>query len=133
MLGREGASSRSPAVGPSNAGSATEAIIASNSGFRTRVVALRDDWWLRDQGPMLGQLADSKNAVALLSNGPKNYTLVDAKAGTQTKVTPDVAATLSGFAFSLYRPFPDGALKLMDVVKFGTRRGRKLIDIVVSQ
>ena len=97
------------------------AIIASNSGFRTRVVALRDDWWVRDQGPMLGQMSDSKQAVALLPAGAKSYRVVNPKTGTEQTVTPPIAETISAFAHQLYRPLPDGVLKVSDVIAFGAR------------
>jgi len=97
------------------------AIISSNSGFRTRVVALRDDWWVRDQGPMLGQLSDSRQAVALLPTSAKSYRLINPKAGTDEPVTPKNAETISAFAHQLYRPLPEGALRVSDVVAFGAR------------
>ncbi|HYM24616.1 MAG TPA: NHLP bacteriocin export ABC transporter permease/ATPase subunit [Vicinamibacterales bacterium] len=97
------------------------AIIASNSGFRTRVVALRDDWWSRDQGPMLGQMAETKQSVALLPSGPKSYKVVNPKDGTEQAVTPRVAETISAFAHQLYRPMPEGQLKVSDVIAFGAR------------
>ena len=45
--------------------------IAMASGFRTRVVALRDDWWRQDIGPLLGQLAEAKDPVAILPTGTR--------------------------------------------------------------
>jgi NHLM bacteriocin system ABC transporter ATP-binding protein len=95
--------------------------IASASGFRTRVVALRGDWWNRDHGPLLGQLEKTKAPVAILPAGPKSYDCVDPKSGKRTRVTPDVAASLSAFAHSFYRPFPDGSLNAREIMKFGAR------------
>src|SRR5690606_30993181 len=40
--------------------------IASASSFRTRVVALRDNWQRGDNGPLLGQWAESNRPVALI-------------------------------------------------------------------
>jgi ATP-binding cassette subfamily C protein len=97
------------------------AIISSTSGFRTRTVALRDDWWERDQGPMLGQLVSTKQPVALLPNGPTAYVAVDPSTGTRQAISSDMAATISAFAYQLYRPFPEGTLRVIDVVKFGAR------------
>ena len=84
--------------------------IASVSGFRTRIVALRGDWWRFDNGPLLALNEQTKMPVALLPTGPRAYEYVDGKTGEQGKVTPQVARTLSGFAYAFYRPFPDGAL-----------------------
>lgn len=95
--------------------------IASASGFRTRVVALRGDWWNRDHGPLLGQLEKTKAPVAILPTGPRSYDCVDPKSGKRTKVRPELAATLSAFAHGFYRPFPDGPLEVREIMKFGAR------------
>ena len=99
------------------------AAIASASGFRTRVVALRGDWWRADQGPLLCQRTETRTPVALLPNGPKAYTVVEGPGGPRqkVKVTAEVAATLSGFAYSFYRPFPDAPLSVRGLVRFGVR------------
>jgi NHLM bacteriocin system ABC transporter ATP-binding protein len=99
--------------------------IATASGFRTRVVALRDRWFAEDNGPLLGQLAETKDAVALLPRGSGAYECVVPRTGARTPVSETVAGTLSGFAYTFYRPFPEGALRVSDVVKFGTRRVQK--------
>ncbi len=44
----------------------TVAAVSSASGFRTRLVALRDDWWQFDHGPLLGQIQATRDPVALL-------------------------------------------------------------------
>jgi NHLM bacteriocin system ABC transporter ATP-binding protein len=96
------------------------AIIASNSGFRTRVVALRDTWWQHDHGPLLGQHAETKQPVALLQPAPTAYTVVG-EGATPRPVTAAMAAKLSDFAYTLYRPFPEGRLGVSDLVTFGAR------------
>jgi NHLM bacteriocin system ABC transporter ATP-binding protein len=93
--------------------------IASASGFRTRVVALRDDWWRADQGPMLAQLGETRDVVALLPKGPRVYECLDPRTGKRTPINKEIAGNLSDFAYTFYRPFPDGELKVTDVVKFG--------------
>ncbi len=97
------------------------AAVASASGFRTRVVALRDDWWRRDQGPLLGQIEATKVPVALLPTGPRSYECVDGRTGQRAPVTPELAATLSGFAYTVYRPLPDGEIGVRELVRFGAR------------
>ncbi len=97
------------------------AAIASASSFRTRVVALRDDWMRSDNGPLLGQWAESKDPVALLPKGPRAYECVDPKAGTRTPVTNEVAERLSSFAYTFYRPFPETDLTVSKLVRFGAR------------
>lgn len=97
------------------------AAIANASGFRTRVVALRDDWWNRDCGPLIGKRADSNQPVAVLPKGPRSYECFDPKAGTRTAVDAAVADTIAPFAYTCYRPLPDTASSAMDLVRFGAR------------
>ena len=97
------------------------AAIANASGFRTRVVALRDDWWNRDCGPLIGKRADSNMPVAVLPNGPRSYVCFDPKAGTRTTVDEAVADTIAPFAYTCYRPLPDNASSAADLLKFGAR------------
>lgn len=93
--------------------------IASASGFRTRVVALRDDWWRRDHGPMLALAETTKTPVALLPGRTSAYEYEDAKSGARGPVTEEVAATLTPFAHTFYRPFPPGPVTVTGLVRFG--------------
>ena len=97
------------------------AAIANASGFRTRVVALRDDWWRRDQGPLLGQIEATKAPVALLPSGPQSYECVEPKTGTRTALSVEAASSLSAFAYTFYRPFPDRELRVTDLIRFGAQ------------
>jgi ATP-binding cassette subfamily C protein len=95
--------------------------IASASGFRTRVVALRDDWMKTDNGPLLGQWAESNDPVALIPKSPRAYECLDPKTGKRVPVTPKMAEQLSGFAYTFYRPFPEGELTVSKLVRFGAQ------------
>ena len=95
--------------------------ISSASGFKTRVVALRGDWWNFDHSSLLGQWADTKTPVALLQTSTHTYDVLDVVTGTREKVTPEVAARLSDFAHTFYRPFPTTALTTRALVSFGAR------------
>jgi ATP-binding cassette subfamily C protein len=97
------------------------AIISSASGFRTRTVALRDNWYEGDQGPILGQLAASKQPIALLPDGPRAYSMITPSTGERRKVDAMVAGGISPFGYTLYRPFPEGALRVVDLLRFGAR------------
>lgn len=97
------------------------AEVAKASRFRTRPVALRDDWYRRDMGPLLGFWEQSKMPVALIPDGPRAYVMIDPVAGTKKKVNDRTTEGLSPFALTFYRPFPDGALSVKDLVKFGAR------------
>src|SRR5581483_6207845 len=77
------------------------------------------DWFKEDHGSLLGQMAASKEPVALLQAGPGVYERVNPKTGERVRVTSANVDELSVFAFSFYRPFPDGELTVRDVVRFG--------------
>jgi ATP-binding cassette subfamily C protein len=97
------------------------AAVARASRFRTRRVALRDDWWLADNGPLLATLAESGRPVALLPLGGRHtgYRLHDPRAAAPVPLTPEVAATVAPIADALYRPFPERALTVWEVLRFG--------------
>ena len=97
------------------------AAIAIASGFRTRVVALRDDWWRSDSGPLLGQMSESKDAVALLPKGNRGYEIVNPKTGTRAPMNAKTGVELLDFAYTFYRPFPEQELTLSQVVRFGAQ------------
>jgi NHLM bacteriocin system ABC transporter ATP-binding protein len=98
------------------------------SRLRARTVALRGEWWGHDHGPLLARLAEDERPVALLCTrrrGRSHYVLHDPLDGTARLVTPDIAATLTPFAHTFYRPFPDttlGARHLLTFGAFGCKR-----------
>lgn len=93
--------------------------IAKASRFRVRSIALRDDWWRHDGGPILGKLGGSGSPVALLPTGPASYECVNPGTGARHKVTEDFAESIDPFGVTFYRPFDDGPLSAVDLVKFG--------------
>ncbi len=120
--------------------------ITSASRIRTRQVALRGDWWEKDNGPLLAFLqkegvppadpaADNHRAeehpVALLPVSTNQYVLHNPLNHTQVIVTESVAATLSPFAYSFYRPFPDAPLRPWDVWRFGMQGSRADLRLVL--
>ncbi len=95
------------------------AAVAKASRFQTRQVALRDDWWNHDHGPILARDEDSGDPRALVPTGPSSYQVIDPKTGTSRKVNEQVAAELAPFGTVFYRRFPDGDLTAWKLVKFG--------------
>jgi ATP-binding cassette subfamily C protein len=96
-------------------------MIAKASRFRTRRVALRDDWWRRDQGPILAELEESGDYVALLPAGARSYVMVDPVSGARQRVSALVADRLGMFGTVFYRPFPDGPVSPKTFLEFGMR------------
>jgi NHLM bacteriocin system ABC transporter ATP-binding protein len=99
------------------------AAIARASRFRTRRVTLRDDWWNHENGSLLTYRGADKVPVALIrvSGRSARYELHDPRTGTVEVVTRAIAETLAPIGESFYRPFPDKALGVWDVVKFGAQ------------
>jgi NHLM bacteriocin system ABC transporter ATP-binding protein len=95
------------------------AAIAKASRFRTRQIALRDEWWRRDSGPIIGKLGPEARPVALLPVGLDRYECVDPMTGSREPVTEDLASGLDPFGATFYRSFPDGSLTAKDLVRFG--------------
>ena len=94
--------------------------IARASRLRTRMVALRDDWWRHDNGPLLAFIGEHKSPAALV-HGRKGYVLHDPLHGTEVPLTPALAGELQPFAHTFYRPFPDRSLNIFAVVRSGLR------------
>jgi ATP-binding cassette subfamily C protein len=120
------------------------AAIARASGVRLRRVALREDWWTRDNGPLLARTLPPEAAspsddsdvppvrpVALVPDAPGRYRCIDPATGADAPLDAALAGRLYPFAYSFYRPFPDGPLAWTDVVRFGLRACRRDLLLVV--
>jgi ATP-binding cassette subfamily C protein len=95
--------------------------IAAASHFRIRRVALADDWWNRDQGPLLGQREGDGAPVAILPAKAGRYDRVDPRSGERTRLDEERAGELSPFAYSFYRPFDDGPVSARQLARFAVR------------
>jgi NHLM bacteriocin system ABC transporter ATP-binding protein len=96
--------------------------IAKASGFRSRQVVLKDDWWKTDNGPLLAFIEEGGHPVALLPQGPSGYRLVNPADGTEAVVTEQLAQKLKTVAHMFYRSFPTYPLTVLDILKFGSHR-----------
>ncbi len=109
------------------------AAILRASRVRARQVALRGNWWLEDNGPLLAHVAEGKRPVALLrasAAGP--YVLHDAPARSQRPVDAALAETLEPFAHTFYRTFPETPLKMRDVLRFAVHGCSRDLWVVVA-
>jgi NHLM bacteriocin system ABC transporter ATP-binding protein len=93
--------------------------IVAASRIRLRKVALRNQWWKDDNGPMVAFLGEEKHPVALLPTSEHSYVLHNPVSGTLAPVNALLASQLDFHAVSFYRPFPDRNLNVLDLVKFG--------------
>lgn len=83
-----------------------------------REVILEDQWWTRDNGPILVYFEEDGRPAALIPASPASYQLYDMERGTQTKVTEELAYQLKPHGVIFYRPFPAKKLNLVDLMKF---------------
>ncbi|HEX4498009.1 MAG TPA: NHLP bacteriocin export ABC transporter permease/ATPase subunit [Thermoanaerobaculia bacterium] len=105
------------------------AQICAASRVRSRRVILRDDWWRRDNGALVGFLTldpeqQTKRPVALLPASSRAYEMIDPEAGTRVRVDAAVAESLSGDAHMFYPPFPERPLTRGDLLR-ATFAGRR--------
>lgn len=107
------------------------ARICNSSRVRQRLVMLRDDWWNRDNGPLLAFLGtesrDQKGPrmagkpVALLPTSPDSYELVEPQTGDRRPVDEELALDLEAEAFMFYPPLPERAVGIADLLKLAFR------------
>lgn len=105
--------------------------IAKASRVRLRQVALKGEWWRRDNGPLLAYLEEGKKPVALLPKSKTSYELWNPAGDPPALVTPEVALTIASFAYTFYRPFPDRLITAAEMFRFGLRPGRSDLVTVV--
>lgn len=91
--------------------------IARASRVRIRQVLLRDEWWLKESGPILAFTGKDEEPVALLPAGG-GYEMVDPCTGQKTRINHQTACLLQANAYVWYRSFPDRAMSLLDLLKF---------------
>jgi len=113
------------------------AQICVASRVRSRRVILRDDWWRRDNGPLVGfRFLDAeqkaRRPVALLPTSARSYEMVDPVERTRSPVDAALAETLAGDAHMLYPPLPERPVARGDLLRLALR-GRRgdLVTIVL--
>jgi ATP-binding cassette subfamily C protein len=109
-----------PAAGGATLRTPLDAI-AQASHVRVRRVALRGDWWRRDNGPLLASMAADKRPVALLIGVRPPYQLYDPGTGTTRPLNAELAAELEPFAHTFFRALPARAITPFEVLRFGMR------------
>jgi len=93
--------------------------VCAISGVRFRQVALKEEWWTTDNGPLLATQGEVKDWVALLQRNDKRYEIYNPISGERQLLNDEYAKTLGPYAYAFYRPFPSKALNALDLLKFG--------------
>ncbi len=86
--------------------------IAKASRIRYRQVALRGDWWKRDNGPLLAFFEEDNRPIALIPQSLNTYKLFDTTNKKEMFVDADTAKLIKPFAYVFYRPFPSEPIGL---------------------
>lgn len=114
------------------------ARICDASRVRVRRVLLRDDWWRRDNGPLvafrtLDEEQKLRQPVALLPTSARGYALVDPVERTRTPVDAGVSESLSGEAYMFYPPLPERPVGKGDLLRMalGDRQRHDLATILL--
>jgi ATP-binding cassette subfamily C protein len=104
--------------------------LARLTGFGFRRVLLRDEWWRRDNGPLIGHFAETRMPVALLPDGRGRTWLVDGNG--ETRITEGIAGALEPEAITFYRPPPPEIRSLPGLAKLIFRGGRGDLTAIVA-
>ncbi len=105
--------------------------IARASRIRTRRVILSGKWWNSDCGALLAYTKEGDRPVALLPINSNKYEVFSPHDRQRIPVDINIAQQISPVAYMLYRPFPERALKTLDIVKFALRGRERDIAVVL--
>ncbi|HEY0706280.1 MAG TPA: NHLP bacteriocin export ABC transporter permease/ATPase subunit [Polyangia bacterium] len=119
-----------PAGNTDSVGASALPSILRPSRMRSRKVALREDWWKSDHGPLLAFTSPEEEPVALLPAG-KGYRAIFSD-GEVHLVDDHVASQFAPFGHAFYASLPARELRIRDVMAFAAHgAGRDLVLIVV--
>jgi NHLM bacteriocin system ABC transporter ATP-binding protein len=103
--------------------------VGRSAHFRFRVTRLKDKaWWSKEQHPLLANFKDDNWPVAIMPAREKATSFsnclavwMDPETGQRQEqiIDPLFAEKITFGAFLVYRPFPEGALSAMQVIRFG--------------
>ena len=107
-------------------------LIARASRVPLREVALKEDWWRQDCGPMVAFREEGGEPVALLPSRRGGYKLLGASGKGAKRVTDALAATLYPMAWSFYRTFEAEPVGVWDLWRFGLRDVKRELLILLG-
>ena len=99
-------------------------------GIKNRKVILDKGWYRVAVGPMLGTLAESGTAVALIPGKVSGYRIINALTGKAERVSRKNEEKLDKEALCFYEPLPQKTLKVTDLLRFMLKQIRTS-DIVL--
>ncbi len=93
--------------------------VARSSHFNVRKVTLSQNWWQRDNGPLVGFMVEDNQPISILPLSATSNEIINPSTGQSQKLTAKTAKGIASHAYSFYRFFPDHALSGWDLLKFG--------------
>ncbi len=104
--------------------------IAIESRLSVRRIRLRTGWQRREHGPLLGFRGPRHEPVALMPHGGRSkYVLIDpSRSLTPMRVNGATAAEIDVWAYVFLRPFKEGPIGVIDLMRYGLRHSG--VDIV---
>jgi NHLM bacteriocin system ABC transporter ATP-binding protein len=104
--------------------------LARLTGFGFRRVLLRENWWRKDNGPLIAHVAETRMPVALLPDGRGGTRLVDGSG--EVRVNAKIAETLEPEAITFYRPPPPEIHSLPGLARQIFRGARGDLSAIVT-
>ena len=95
--------------------------ICAASEIRYRLVALKEEWWAADNGPLLATIGESKQWVALLPLADSSYEIYNPASGHRQALNQASIENFNAFGYTFYRSFPIKAINLKELMIFGVR------------
>lgn len=92
--------------------------IARVSHFNIRKVSLDQNFWKRDNGPLVGFMVENNRPISILPLGASRNEMIDST-GLRQKITAKTARGVASHAYEFYRFLPDHALSVFDFLKSG--------------
>lgn len=94
--------------------------IARASHIRMRRITLRDRWWTKDSGSLLGYMIEDDRPIALIPSSETQYDIIDPLKQTRQRCDRETALSLAPTAYTFYRPLPE-QLEVLNLLKFATQ------------
>ena len=93
--------------------------IAKAYKFRIRKVILRDEWWKKDNGPLIAFIGDNKTPIALIPYKEKSYKVYDSISDKTKLLDQEVLDSITPIAYSFIRGFEDVISSPIEIWRFG--------------
>ncbi len=105
--------------------------IIRSSRFRTRKVKLINNWWEKENGPLLAFTQKENFPVAMIPKSSGKYEYISPHENLHQTLDANSALKLDKTAHQFYRPFPDHPIKGSDLIRFGMKGCFKDILVLI--